>query len=122
MSGIGQRHGARAGQTGGNEGRPVWVAKFASRSRVCGSETAAKSRKGWGLIGVLKNKLVAASLSTSWPYRKPHQVSKVQNLWSSRRILVREVDKLDPKLREKDWLVGVALLEFVHVRKAGLAI
>jgi len=40
-------------------------------------------------------------------YRYPHQVSKVNSLWARRATWIREVARMDPQPRKKDWLMGV---------------
>ena len=42
--------------------------------------------------------------SQFWPYSNPQQVPKVSNLWSRKKMDVREFGKLESKLRDKIWL------------------
>lgn len=53
---------------------------------------------------------LAEALFASLSVPNPHQVSKVRSLWRIEQCDVREVGKLDSKLREKDWLCRLPVL------------
>jgi len=71
------------------------------------------------LRGALEKLSEADALLASLSVPNPHQVSKVRSLWRIEQCDVREVGKLDSKLREKDWLCRLPVQAFAPSRRRG---